>query len=373
MDTDPKMRSCPKCPSLMEDYRYACHNPVCRVAGIPVEDGAPEPETGKPNTSRATPACTACAEVMTLRVCPDCGFEVEAEEMRRGFMSVSILGNAGCGKSNYLAVLIDQLRGEMCKVYGCTLYPTGGDRTMNYYEREYRRPLYEKGVCVPSTLQEDLNPLTYTLLFDGKTGQAGGSVGLAFYDSCGEKLESKYDMAAMGRRLLSSGGILLLIDPSQLPAIRAARKAKNLPVLPTDAQALLLRTVHLIRAGFAAGETENKIDIPIAVCLTKLDIILPHLDPASFVGAPSRNERRPMLNHADISSCNLEMMALLESWGAGEFVRHVRGQFATSCFFGLSSLGCQPGSQNEVDRVSPHRVLDPLLWLLWRRNILRAG
>ena len=244
---------------------------------------------------------------------------------------------------------------------------------MNYYEREYRRPLYEQGVCVTSTQQEDLNPLTYTLLFDGQAGQPGRGVSLAFYDSCGEKLESQHEMAAMGRRLLSSGGILLLLDPSQLPVIREARKAKNLPVLPSDAQALLLRTVHIIRAGLATGEVEKKIDIPIAVCLTKLDTLYPYLDPASFVGAPSRNLRKPMLNGADISSCNLEVMALLESWGGGEFVRHVRGQFSTSCFFGLSSLGAEPGNQNEVARVSPHRVLDPMLWLLWRRKVLQAG
>jgi len=355
----------------MENYRYACHSPACPKTGIPQESlPLQETETGKQNVPPPAPACSECSEVMSLRICPDCGFEVEDGELRRGFLSVSILGNAGCGKSNYLAVLINQLRTEMCKVYGCTLYPTGGDRTMNHYEREYRRPLFEQGVCVPSTLQESLNPLTYTLLFDE---QAEKSVSLAFYDSCGEKLENQHEMAAVGRRLYSSGGILLLLDPSQIPTIRAARKAKGLPVLSTDALALLLRTVHILRAGLSIGETEKKIDIPIAICLTKLDTLYPHLDPASFVGAPSRNLRRPMLNYADISSCSLEIRALLESWGAGEFVRHVRSQFSTFSFFGMSSLGTQPGNKNDVTRVSPHRVLDPLLWLLWRSGTLRAG
>jgi len=357
----------------MENYRYACQNPACTRAGIPVEEGLPEAQAGEQKAPQTDHVCAECGEEMTLRICPDCGFEVEAEELRRGFMSISLIGNTGSGKSNYLAVLIDRLRSEMCKVYGCTLYPTGGDRTMNYYEREYRYPLYEKGVCVAGTQQEDLNPLTYTLLFDEQAGKSGKSVSLAFYDSCGEKLETQQEMAAMGRRLLSSGGILLLIDPSQLPVIRESRKAKKLPIIPSDAQALLLRTIHIIRAGLAEGEVEKKIDIPIAVCLTKLDSVYPHLDPSSFVGAPSRNMRRPMLNHADISSCNLEMIALMESWGAGEFVRHVRGQFTTCSFFGLSALGSQPGSRNEVARISPHRVLDPLLWLLWRQGILRAG
>ena len=361
------IKNCPKCPAPMENYRYACHSPACPKTGIP-QEVLPGPDNKK--ASPPAPVCSECGEVMTLRICPDCGFEVEADELRRGFLSVSILGNAGCGKSNYLAVLINQLRGEMCKVYGCTLYPTGGDRTMNHYEQEYHRPLYERGVCVPSTLQESLNPLTYTLLFER---QPDKNVSLAFYDSCGEKLENQYEMAAVGRRLYSSGGILLLLDPSQIPTIRASRKAKGIRVLPTDAQALLLRTVHILRAGLGLSEAEKKIDIPLAVCLTKLDTLYPHLDPASFVAAPSRNLRRPMLNYADISSCNREVMALLESWGGGEFVRHVRSQFSTFSFFGLSSLGSQPGSKNDLTRVSPHRVLDPLLWLLWRCGILHVG
>jgi hypothetical protein len=36
-------------------------------------------------------------------------------------------------------------------------------------------------------------------------------------------------------------------------------------------------------------------------------------------------------------------------------------------------LGNSPGEQGEIPRISPHRVLDPLLWLLWRNQILRAG
>ena len=76
---------------------------------------------------------------------------------------------------------------------------------------------------------------------------------------------------------------------------------------------------------------------------------------------------------ADFSSCSLEMESLLEVWGAGELLRHVKSQFEDWCFFGLSALGNSPGEQGEIPRISPHRVLDPLLWLLWRNQILRAG
>ena len=370
------MDNCPKCLGPMSNYRYACKFPGCRASGIPAEqeDAAniSAQQQNRQSTS-AAPACEECGEAMALRICPECGFEMDSADLLRGLMSVSVVGSSGCGKSNFLAVLIDQLRSEMCKIYGCTLYPIGGDRTMDYYQREYHRPLFEQGVCVPSTAQEDLNPLTYSLLFSGEAKDKGNSVGLAFYDSCGKKLEDQHEMAAHNRSLFGSGGIIFLLDPSQLPLIKDARKAKNMRVLETDAQSMLLRTVHLIHNGLSISRADEKINIPIAICLTKLDILYPHLDPASFIGDTSRHLRRPMLNAADISSCNMEVMALLENWGGGELVRHVESQFSDFCFFGLSSLGAEPGSQNEVARISPHRVLDPLLWLLWRKQVLRAG
>jgi len=364
------MKSCPKCLGRLENYRYACNAPGCAKVGIPACQGQ---EFDQQNKTAQTYACSECGQPMAMRICPDCGFELEADEMRRGFLSISIIGSEGSGKSNFLAVLIDQLRSEMCKVYGCTLYPTGGDRTMNHYERHYRRPLFEHGVCVTSTQQEDINPLTYTLLFSSKEKAAGQTVGLAFYDSCGKMLETGPEMAAHNKSLYSSGGIVFLIDPSQLPAIRESRKASNMPVLNSDAQALLLRAVHLIRNGLSIEGANTKINIPIAVCLTKLDTLYPHLDSASFIGDASRHLRRPMLNASDISSCNLEMMALLESWGGGELVRHVSSHFSDYCFFGISALGSAPGTQNEINRVSPHRALDPLLWLLSRHKILKTG
>lgn len=361
------MKNCPKCLGGVENYKYVCHSPGCKGAGIPAQSNEEGATTG------SSPACEQCGEVMSLRVCPDCGFEMEAGELLRELLPVTIIGSSGCGKSNFIAVMIDQLRSQMCKVYGCTLYPTGGDRTMDYYAREYRRPLYEQGVCVPTTEQEDINPLTYTLLFADEKGKGGSkSVGLAFYDSCGKKLENQHDMSAHNRSLYSSGGILFLLDPSQLPLIKEARKAGKMPIVASDTQELLLRMVHLIRTGLSVPDGK-KIDIPIAVCLTKLDTLSPHLDPASLVGDSTRHLSRPMLNAADLSGCNLEVQSLFESWGGGEIVRHVRSQFANYSFFGISSLGGQPGSQNEVVRVNPHRVLDPLLWLLWKKQILKVG
>jgi hypothetical protein len=359
------MKLCPKCFAPVEEAGFACCAPHCSRAGIPVPPAAGQKEG-------TIPLCPACQSRMTVKVCLECGFELDPDALQRGLLCFSLVGDQGVGKSNYLAVLMRELSGEFCRVYGATLYPTGGDRTMDRYQRNYARSLFDLGICVPPTDREDVDPLTYTLMFPPNS-EAGSTCSLAFYDACGKNFESEANMALYNRSIYHSAGILLLIDPSQLPAIRQQRSARGLPLTPGDPQTLLLRTVHLLRTGLGLESVDKKIPVPLAVCITKMDTLFHQLDPASFLRDPSRNLRRPMVCAADFSSCSLEMESLLEVWGAGELLRHVKSQFEDWCFFGLSALGNSPGKQGEIPRISPHRVLDPLLWLLWRNQILRAG
>ena len=359
------MKLCPKCFAPVEEAGFACCAPHCSRAGIPVSF-APGQKGG------TIPLCPACRTRMTVKVCLECGFELDPDALQRGLLSFSLVGAQGAGKSNYLAVLMRELAGEFCRVYGATLYPTGGDRTMDRYQRTYARPLFDLGVCVPPTDREDVDPLTYTLLFPPNS-PAGKTCSLAFYDAYGKNFGSEANMALYNRSIYHSSGLLLMVDPGQLPALRELRKAKGLPVVPGDPQALLLRTVHLLRAGLGLESVDKKIPVPLAICITKMDTIFPQLDSASFLKDPSRNLRRPMASASDFASCSLEMESLLEVWGAGEFLGHVKSQFQDWSFFGLSALGASPSEQGEIPRISPHRVLDPLLWLLWRNQILRAG
>lgn len=243
---------------------------------------------------------------------------------------------------------------------------------MNRYEREYSRPLYEEGICVPPTERADVDPLTYALVFP-QGSEGGKTCSLAFYDAYGKNFGSEADMALYNRSIYHSRGILLILDPGRLPGLQDVRGAKPAPGAEEDAQTLLLRTVHLLRAGLGLESVDKKIPIPLAVVITKMDTLYHRLDPSSFLRDSSRNLRRPMISAADISSCSLEAQSLLESWGARELLGHVKSQFSDWAFFGVSALGEKPGPQGEIRRVTPHRVLDPLLWLLWKNGVLRAG
>ena len=355
---------CPKCFEPVDKAVYACQTPGCTRADVP-QDG----ERHRRDESNA-PICAQCGKPLSARVCPRCFHPLDRDAGDLPKLPFVIIGASGCGKSNYLSVLIDQIRHDMGKAYNCALYPLGCDATMDLYDRLYYHPLFVQGRCPSTTESEDVEPLDYSLVF---SGGAGRTCSLAFYDSCGTTFDSEKTVAQYNRGLPKAKGILLLIDPSQLPVVGESFAAQGLPVIKEDISALLLRIIHLIRAETSLTSIHNKIPIPIAVCLTKLDMVQHLLDPSSFVKYTSRHLREPQFDRVDWDSCNLEAQSLIESWAGKELMNQIQAQFADSSFFAFSALGAQFSPDRPITHVSPHRVLDPFLWLLWRNGIIECS
>ena len=356
---------CPKCffCTPQDKVSYGCANSACERAGIPetVWEGTPIP-----------PKCSACGEPMKEHFCPECGYPIPPEDENVDTLPISIVGGEGCGKSNYLSVLIDQIKRSMGKVYNCSLYPMGGDETIVQYEQQYYQPLFVNGTCIESTQQDDILPLVYSLVFTDPP-RNGKTCNLTFYDACGSNFTSEKVMTNYNRSIYNSKGILFLIDPSQLPRLRDLYREDNRRVCEEDAGALLSRTIHLIRQCGDQKNIKKKITIPIAVCITKLDTLRPLLDTASFLRYPSRHMQQPSFDMMDYNCCNLEVQSLIESWAGVELVNQITAQFATCGFFSFSSLGNPPNSQNQIHHIAPYRVCDPLLWLLRQNRVIRQN
>lgn len=351
---------CPKCFSRhdVDDLAYGCPNSSCPREAVP---------TAVPSGGLG---CKECGTHMTLRFCPDCGFQLTVSEDAAANLPISIVGSEGCGKSHYLSVLINEIRQNMGKTYHCSLYPLGGDDTILQYENNYYNPLYVDGQCIPSTDQDAVTPLIYSLVFSKE--QSGQVCNLTFYDACGANFRSERVMADYNRSVYNSRGILLLIDPSQLPGLREKFESSGRRVCTEDFSSLVARTIQLIRQGSNQQNLKKKISIPIAICLTKIDSLRSQLDPASFLRFPSRHLQQDSFDIVDFSCVSQEVQSLIESWGGTDLINQVKSQFETVGFFGVSSLGNPPNSEDRIDHIAPYRVCDPFLWLLSKNKIIRA-
>lgn len=365
MSATVKSAICPKCfaQTTEDKWVYTCRRDNCRAKGNAVP--AAQAVKGRGDA----PACPECGDLYASPLCPLCGFPVHEENPDSAALSVTLVGAAGSGKSCFLATLIDEMKNRMAKTYDCALFPSGGDDTIALYEKQYYKPLYERGHVPEPTTQDDVNPLMYSLVFQKEPNTK--TLDLIFYDSCGANFESISAMSNANRSLYHSGGILFLIDPTQLPVMREWAASHNGKICDADAVALLTRTVQTIRTGSGQKLLKQKIETPIAVCITKLDEARPLLDASSFMLANTRHFREDKFDKLDFNACSMEAQSLIEAWGGGEIVRQVTSQFSDFAFFGLSALGDAPSQAGGVHHIAPHRVTDPMLWLLHKNKAIR--
>lgn len=125
----------------------------------------------------------------------------------------------------------------------------------------------------------------------------------------------------------------------------------------------------------------KKLDIPVAVVLTKFDLVANH--PAfgklirdkerkmAIVHQDSDNKKFVKVNIDEIKKIDGEIRGWLEQIGEKQFINNLNANFKNYCFFGVSSYGDPPSDEGSTPKdIKPHRVLDPILWLFKIFNII---
>ncbi len=363
------------CPSCFEkqplnEIQYICTNTKQDANCFNAIEGRPF----TPNGKSKNPKCDTCGQTLSVKVCPKCGFELPMSVGKSKDYPVAIIGAKESGKSNYVAVLINQLKNDVGRAFNCSLYATGGDKTIKRYSSEFYEPLYRKKMCVRGTDGGRVEPLIYSLLFN-KKGFFGKNkaVSLTFFDTAGENLNSQAQMSTHNRYLSHAAGIILLLDPLQLPYVRTALQDKiPLPQENEDTNTILSRTISIIRSENKLTDLSKKIDIPIAIAFTKIDAVDELIDAASCLKNESSHIRKGHFSKIDFNDSNLEMQSLVDKWVGAELYQQVSTQFKTFAFFGLSALGSNPDESLNIPRFRPFRVTDPFLWILSEEGLIAS-
>ncbi len=366
--------TCPRCfeKQDIKDVKYICTN-KSKASSC---QNAIERKALESAHKIKKPLCDKCGKPLISKICPKCGFELPFGIESTQNYPISIIGAKECGKSNYVAVLIDQLKNNIGRSFDCSVMACG-DSTLNRYQKEFYDPIYKHKTCAGATDAGDVEPLIYSLLFRRKhmfsSRKFNDAVSLTFFDTAGENLTSIASMQTHNAYLYSSSGIILLLDPLQLPYVRDRLDSKiRLPEENTDVNTILARTVEVIRRGLGLTDISKKIDIPIAISFTKIDAVDSLLDPMSCLKNDSTHVKNGFFDERDFNDSNEEMQSLVEKWLGVELYQNVSMQFNDFAFFGLSALGSNPDIDNKIPRFRPFRVADPFLWLLAKKGIITS-
>jgi hypothetical protein len=283
---------------------------------------------------------------------------------------IAIIGGRDTGKGHYIATLIHRLEQEVGANFGFSLRMVGDD-TRKRFEDDYRTPLFRRKEVLRQTLSGVVNPtikqpMLFRLTFS--QGRKLRAVNITFFDSAGEDMQTLDTMSTEARYICYASGIIFLLDALQIESVRQQVRTEILPPRNIDADPTYIveRLRELFERQLRLPPTA-KVRTPIAFVLSKVDGLLPVLDPGSALLATG--EHFGGLNVQDSQSVHTEIWNYLQSWMGAGFTNRIEANFAQYRFFGVSSLG-RPPEGVKVEMISPIRVEDPFLWILWQLGLI---
>jgi hypothetical protein len=328
--------------------------------------------------------CPTCDGPARRRACPECHTAVPESFVDTDSPLLGIVGSKGSGKTVLMTVLTKQLRDNIGKRFGAAVrFATDnpdGFEGVGQYTKDREESMFLDGKLPIGTVQnaqERRRPVVmmWQSEVSGRFGSSQlRSTTLSFIDSAGEdfnKLEDAYSLDY----LTVCDGLMVTLDPFALPG---ARSVVTLPQGATDKSSesdplqVIERITEILRIEHEVKKNK-KIKVPLAVVFTKIDAFFPLLQQDNPIMAPSGST----IAYSEMDGQNVHehMRALLHQWGADQIDLHLRYNYDAFRFFGVSALGAQPiYTEDRVapGGVRPHRIEDPILWLLAKERAVKS-
>ena len=336
--------------------------------------------TNEVKTLPSSIPCRRCQSRCTQEICPTCHYDIPEGWRNARVFTMAVAGARGAGKSVYIAVAMQSLI-RYAQARACTVsaYTQG---TLDIYNREYYRPLFDENVTMKGTPPIDTrgayqrDPLIWDM--------SGGSLGRLFLvirDAAGEDLQDIVGRSKAYSFFGRADLLVFLFDPMRLNSIRQVLSG----VIPDVDQKRLGVPADKVLAN-VLNQVERS-SVPLALTISKFDSLqqLPQADnplatPLANPGAqfnrddtmarsamPPRDAVKTLDRDSEL--LDAELRTLYQELGQNNVVllaeqAHQSHKIGELRHFAVSALGETPvhNQQLTLRGVSPFRVLDPILW-----------
>lgn len=379
---------CPYCFEKFEntEVEFRCNNPGCKKEkdeklskfwepNTQITGKAIIPSSGLFGIKFSVPEsakCADCGKESYLMICPKCHNRIPKEMVKKKGYIISIIGAKSSGKTNYITTLINELfrQGRYLGNIG-TIAANVAEKpeynTQQRYEKDFFDTLYRKGKCPESTdVIDERNkiPLIYEL-----RQKKGKSIYLVFYDTAGENFNDPNNIGPNVKFLNESDAVIFLFDTFAIPYVHDKLGIKTPIELPYNG---IIANVLSYFTNFTSSEIRHAhFSKPMALVFSKIDAVLTNeemfADTSFSELSMEKNSSFISGNGVSLSefqSISDSLKAVLSEWNETNFVDTISNAYKNAKFFGISSLGGQPDSSNNIKKVRPYRVLDPLVWIL---------
>lgn len=389
-----KTAPCPYCYAMIEPAK-----PSYRCSGIPapgkpacqpeedaqrrtlLDDARPVRMSFTPNGEKGSdgrPLCPACKGPTGTRVCPNC-HSVLPTDFTSESPLFGMIGVRGSGKTVMLTVLSKELQTTVARRLDAVIDPVGDSpllRTLDNKRREFDTGSAVLPAQTATGRAATRDPAVFSLELNTKN-----AIGLtrpvatvfSFLDTAGESLGTS-DSARDVHYLAATSGVVLLLNPFAFEANKATALARG--VVPGDLDTeprVVLRNITEVLRENEHLKPKKKIKKPVAVVLAMIDAFFDEVGPDSPIRRPS--PREPWFDEAEADEVHEYVAGLIAKWGGDDILRHLEQNYETYRFFVASALGAEPDYRTRTTSsrgIQPHRVSEPLLWMMSRRNLVTA-
>jgi hypothetical protein len=291
-----------------------------------------------------------------------CGYEFPASYRELPRLCLPTVGVPSSGKTHWLLTVYDRIKNQKVPV------PASFTQEASMADEEFARLaklLFGR--------QHERAPATqyglgWPLLFHARDlGSFGGDAAMInVFDFSGELMKRSIYKDHLRAQALAMDGFVLFLDPTQVDELSMYELRLEDQLEALDRFKKELREVRGLKVG-------ARLDVPVAVCLSKLDLITVR-NQIQTQAKPWLRELRTTLR--DRSYVTLEMLHrrsemcedALPSLFPGTDIRGIlRSAFGNHfLFFPISVIGLEESvlGQDELHHTDPFGVVEPVLWLL---------
>jgi hypothetical protein len=300
----------------------------------------------------------------TRPVCPSCHSNLPQRFTEAAARTMALIGTRASGKSHFIAVALHELEHRVGPKFGGSLMLLD-DATRDRVDNVLMPRLYgEQGVLEATESAAADHRVREPLVSRLTLGRAKDAThsNLVFFDAAGEDLQSLSVLEREARYVTQSDGLILLIDPLQISAVRDEFDGgSELPPVTADPYTMLGRLAALLRE--ARGIPSGKpIGVPLAIALSKSDMLRGLLPEGHLLFNASANGR--LFDPDAVRNLSEQLRADVAGWLGERFDTFVKTEFPQAAYFAVSALGENPVEGHLRNGVAPRRVEDPILWLL---------
>lgn len=388
----PKTAPCPYCYTMINPSK-----PSYRCSGIPapgrsqcqpeedeqrvalLDDARPVrasfvPRNGRSSDGRAL--CPECKGPTGTRVCSNCHSALPTDFVAESPL-FGMIGVRGSGKTVMLTVLSKELQTTVARRLNAVIDPVGDSpllKTLEVKSKEFANGEAVLPAQTNTATAATRDPAVFSLELTAKN-----TIGLtkpvatvfSFLDTAGENLGTA-EAARDVHYLAATSGVVLLLNPFAFEANKATGIQRGIAPSDLDTEPrIVLRNVTQVLQEHEHVRAKKKIRKPIAVVLGMIDAFFEDVSPDSPIRRSS--PREPWFDNAEAEEVHEYVAGLIAKWGGDDILRHLDQNYETYRFFVASALGSEPDYRARTTSsrgIQPHRVAEPLLWLMARRGLV---